>query len=79
MAKLIKRNGFFRDCDSVLCSYYRDGYHTGEVPIMNGEDDLGHNSSSDLYYASRFIEDELFDIDSDSYRFHSNSESFSKN
>ena len=46
---------------------------------MNGEDDWGHNSSSDLYYASRFIEDELFDIDSDSYRFHSNSESFSKN
>lgn len=77
MAKLIKRNRLFRDCDSPICDYLRDGYHTGEVPIVIGEDDWGHNSSFDLCYTSRFRHSEgFFDKDSDSYRFMPHSETF---
>ena len=77
MAKLIKRYRLFWGCDSPICDYLRDGYQTGEVPIVIGEDDWGHNSSSDLCYASRFMHSEgFFDEDSDSYRFMSHSETF---
>ena len=79
MAKLIKRYRLFWGCDSPICDYLRDGYQTGEVPIVIGEDDWGHNSSSDLCYASRFMHSEgFFDEDSDSYRFMSHSETFSE-
>lgn len=77
MAKLIKRYRLFWDCDSPICNYLHDGYQTGEVPIVIGEDDWGHNSSSDLCYGSRFMHSEgFFDEDSDSYRFRSHSEAF---
>ena len=74
MPNLRTKRKIFSNCDSPTCGYYK-GYHTGEVPIIDGEMDYSHNSSFDVMYPSLFTYSEgFYDDESEVWRFQSPSE-----